>query len=244
MDPQSQNPQNLSWNNQPQNFNQQPSGGMPQMTPEQYMAWYQQQQMMMQQQNPQMQQPMGGMPMNQGMQQPPVNPMQQPMGGMPMNQGFQQPMGGMPQPMNGMPMNQGMPVTPLMPNQPMQAAPNPASSQPMMVDGKLNESLMQRDPNVLNFMMQAVREKFKNQQITEEFVNTEATRLYDAFGENLVSHFEPMLAKEQIEQFDGLLQSGASQDQLLEFLMGCIPDLTSKIEQVLLAYKDKYLLEQ
>lgn len=100
--------------------------------------------------------------------------------------------------------------------------------------------IIPRDPNVLNFMIQAVQEKHK-EGADPKFVQTEAERLYDEFGEKLVDYFEPMLSKEQIEQFDKLMSEGTSQDQLLAFLMSCIPDLTGQIEKVLIEFKEKYI---
>lgn len=236
MDNQNFNNQSTNMNNSIPNMGAMPQGNMPNpamMSPEQYMQWYQQQmqmmqqmqQQMMQQQQQQMVQPEVGQPAQ-------VAPMQQ----FPTQQQFSQP------PVQNFSAQQTYsqpPVNVVNSQMPPQVA---TGSQPMMIDGQLNQSLMQRDPRVLDFMAQAVREKFKDQQLTEEFISTEAARLYDQFGEELVSHFEPMLSKEQVTQFDGMLQAGETQDHLLEFLMGCIPDLTSKIEQVLLSYKDKYLL--
>ncbi len=212
------------------------NGQMPQMPmdPQQYMQWYQQQMNAMQQQMAAMQQQMPQQMMQQQMPQQAAMPQQ------PMPQMQQQ----MPQAYAQQPMPQA--VTPsdayAMPQQMQQPVQSPAASQPMMVNGQLNDSLMVRDPNVLNFMAQAVREKHKDKSVTEEFIKEESERLYDEFGQRLVEHFEPMLSKDQIAQFDGMLQSGSTQEDLLQFLMSSIPDLTQKIEQVLLTFKDKYLM--
>ncbi len=120
------------------------------------------------------------------------------------------------------------------PAMPMDATVTP----PVMEDGMTD--VVPRDPNVLNFMASAVIEKH-GENADPAFLKKESERLYDEFGEKLVDYFEPMLSKEQIDQFDGLMNQGSSQDQLLAFLMSCIPDLTSQIEKVLLEYKEKYI---
>ena len=127
--------------------------------------------------------------------------------------------------------------TPVMtpdPSAPMDSTVAPSVSEDGMTD------VVPRDPNVLNFMASAVIEKH-GENADPAFLKKESERLYDEFGEKLVDYFEPMLSKEQIDQFDGLMNQGSSQDQLLAFLMSCIPDLTSQIEKVLLEYKEKYI---
>lgn len=106
--------------------------------------------------------------------------------------------------------------------------------------GSQDYDLVPRDPNVLNFMVQAVQQKH-GVDADPAFVKKESERLYDEFGEKLVDYFEPMLSKEQIEEFDKMMTQGASQDQLLAFLMSSIPDLTQQIEKVLIEYKEKYI---
>ncbi|MEI6462836.1 MAG: hypothetical protein WCO33_04195 [bacterium] len=118
--------------------------------------------------------------------------------------------------------------------EPMQQATGPQT----LSDGS---EAIPRDPNVLNFMIQTVQEKNKDATPDPVFVQKEAERLYDEFGEKLVDYFEPMLSKEQVEQFDKLMSEGTSQDQLLAFLMSCIPDLTQQIEKVLIEFKEKYI---
>lgn len=202
--------------NTPQPTNMNPGMQVP-MSPEQYAAWYNQQLQMMQQM--------------QSWQQPSqqVGPM---MPQAPMPNYNQMPVGMYPQsPQPGMQQMQ----------QP-QAQMNPVANQPMMVNGQLNPAVLDRDPNVLAFMNQAVKEKYKDQEVTQDFLKTESERLYDDFGSNLVSHFEPMLNEDQLKQFDQMLQDGATQDQLLQYLMSCIPDLMKKMEEVLLGYKENYLM--
>ena len=132
-----------------------------------------------------------------------------------------------------------------MPQQTMpvqQVAPvNPVAAQPMMVNGQMNPAVMQRDPNVMAFMMEAVREKNKDTGVTPEFIQSETERLYDEFGEKLVENFEPMLSDEQIKTFDQVLQNGGTQENLLEFLKGCIPNLEMRIQEFLVTYKTRYL---
>ncbi len=218
MNPQPNTPNNFNYNPNMGNSYSQPQNMQVPMTPEQYATWYNQQLQMMQQMQ-YMQQPM------YGAQAPQMNT------AMPVQPNYQMPQqfGNAPAQVPNMQMQQAQPV-------------NPIANQPMMVNGELNPAMMQRDPNVLAFMAQAVKEKYKDQQVTDEFMQTEANRLYDDFGNNLVSHFEPMLTEEQLKQFDELLQNGSTQDQLLQYLMSCIPDLTKKIEDVLVNYKEKYLM--
>ncbi len=97
-----------------------------------------------------------------------------------------------------------------------------------------------RDPNVLSFMLSLVQMKFGN-EIDPEFLNNEANRLYDLFGDLLVDYFEPMMNEDQKNQFNALIDSGADQARILEFLIASIPQLDMKIQQVLLDFRDKYL---
>lgn len=99
---------------------------------------------------------------------------------------------------------------------------------------------MQKDPNVLAFMMQIVQEKHGD-NIDSNFLEEEANRLYDEFGDNLVNYFEPMLSEEQKQQFDQLVSQGVGQDVLLEFLIGAIENLEQKIIGVLGQFKNKYM---
>lgn len=120
---------------------------------------------------------------------------------------------------------------------------HPLGNEPMMVGNQINPMMMQRDPNILNYMADVVREKNKGTAVTEQFVADEANKLYDQFGESLVDTFEKMLNEEQIKKFDEMLEAGATQNQLLEYMMGCIPDLTAKIEESLLKFREKYMMK-
>lgn len=209
-------------NSNQQNMNNMPMGMQP-MSPEQYQAWYNQ---MMQ--------------MQQNVQRPPMQPvMQNPMMGQqqPMypNNMYQPQMGVQNPSMNNLQMPQASNVT---------ASGNynlPYGNEPMLVNGQINPTMMQRDPAIVAYMSDAVREKNKGKQITEDFVQTEANKLYDDFGENLINTFERMLEKEQIDKFNEMLEGGATQNQLLEYTMGCIPNLEKRIEEVLLTFREKYI---
>ncbi|MBP9758074.1 hypothetical protein KBD45_00120 [Candidatus Dojkabacteria bacterium] len=98
----------------------------------------------------------------------------------------------------------------------------------------------QKDQNVLTFMMDLVQQKHGD-EVEIDFLNQEADKLYNQFGDMLVSYFEPMLTEEQKMQFDHLIETNAGQDQVLEFLMGSISDLDVKIQQVLLNFRNSYL---
>jgi len=97
-----------------------------------------------------------------------------------------------------------------------------------------------KDQNVLTFMMSLVQEKYGD-DIDMSFLNTEANRLYDLFGDQLVTYFEPMLSEDQKKDFDVLVSQQNNQDQLLNFLIQAIPDLENKILQVLVGFKTEYL---
>ena len=97
-----------------------------------------------------------------------------------------------------------------------------------------------KDQNVLTFMMSLVQEKYGD-DIDMTFLNTESGRLYDLFGDQLVTYFEPMLSEDQKKDFDLLVNQQNNQDQLLNFLIQAIPDLENKILQVLVAFKTEYL---
>lgn len=99
--------------------------------------------------------------------------------------------------------------------------------------------LNQKDPNVMTFMMQIVQEKHGG--VDEKFLDDESNKLYDEFGDRLVSYFEPMLSEDQKTQFDGLVQQGVDQDKLLEFLIGAIENLEQRILDVLMQFKNEYL---
>ena len=98
----------------------------------------------------------------------------------------------------------------------------------------------QKDPNVMAFMMQMVQEKHGN-EVDPKFLEQESEKLYEEFGDNLVNYFEPMLTDEQKTQFDQLVQQGAAQDKLLEFLIGAIENLEQKILEVLNQFKTRYM---
>lgn len=97
-----------------------------------------------------------------------------------------------------------------------------------------------KDQNVLSFMMQLVQEKYGD-EIEIDFLNQEADRLYDMFGNNLVDYFEPMLSEEQKREFDNLVATSPEQEKLLEFLISNIPNLEQQILQVLVDFRNQYL---
>ncbi|MEI7578853.1 MAG: hypothetical protein WCJ58_02305 [bacterium] len=97
-----------------------------------------------------------------------------------------------------------------------------------------------KDQNVLSFMMQLVQERYGD-EVELDFLNQEADRLYDIFGNNLVGYFEPMLSEEQKKSFDQLVAMKGSQEQLLQFLIEAIPNLEQQILQVLVDFRADYL---
>lgn len=106
----------------------------------------------------------------------------------------------------------------------------------------VNNINQNKDQNVLSFMVQLVQERYGDD--TEmNFLNQESERLYDLFGNNLVSYFEPMLSDQQKIQFDQMVKQGGNQENLLSFLVQAIPDLENRIMQVLIAFRNAYLTE-
>lgn len=106
----------------------------------------------------------------------------------------------------------------------------------------INQTQPERDQNVFSFMLQLVQEKFGD-DTDLTFQNQEAERLYDLFGNNLVSYFEPMLSEQQKIQFDNLYKQGSDNQALLGFLTQSIPDLEMKIMQILVAFRNAYLAQ-
>ena len=104
----------------------------------------------------------------------------------------------------------------------------------------MNPPQQPRDPNVLSFMVQLVQQKH-GANAQPNFLETESSRLYELFGDKLVGYFEPLLSQEQKVQFDQMVQSGQQQDQLLNFLIGAIPNLEQQILGILMKFKDDYL---
>ncbi|MBU0975923.1 MAG: hypothetical protein ABIE03_03400 [Patescibacteria group bacterium] len=100
--------------------------------------------------------------------------------------------------------------------------------------------LNQKDPNVMTFMMQMIQEKHGD-SVDSKFLEEEATKLYDEFGDRLVGYFEPMLTDEQKGQFDELVTQGSDQDKLLEFLVGSIDNLEQRILDTLNQFKSEYM---
>jgi hypothetical protein len=98
----------------------------------------------------------------------------------------------------------------------------------------------QKDPNVMTFMMQMVQEKHGD-NVESDFLQKEADRLYEDFGDRLVNYFEPMLTEEQKTQFDQLVAQGADQEKLLEFLISAIDNLEQRILDILTQFKNEYI---
>lgn len=108
------------------------------------------------------------------------------------------------------------------------------------MDDISQQSTEDRDPNVYSFMMQLVQEKH-GEDVEFSFLEQEAGRLYDIFGEVLLNYFEPQLTPDQKVQFDQLVEAEAEQDQLLNFLIENIGNLEQQIVQILANYRSDYL---
>lgn len=98
----------------------------------------------------------------------------------------------------------------------------------------------EKDPNVYSFMMQLVQEKHGDDS-EYDFLQSEASRLYDMFGDVLLSYFEPQLNEEQKVQFDQLIEANEGQDALMNYLVENIGDLEQQIIQVLVSFRTDYL---
>jgi len=97
-----------------------------------------------------------------------------------------------------------------------------------------------KDQNVYSFMMQVIQEKYGD-EVEIDVLNSEADRLYELFGDILLSYFEPQLSPEQKEQFDQLISTNANQDQLLNFLIENIGNLEEQIVQALVNFRIDYI---
>lgn len=97
-----------------------------------------------------------------------------------------------------------------------------------------------KDQNVYSFMMQLVQEKHGD-DVEIDFLNSEADRLYELFGDVLLTYFEPQLNEDQKVQFDQLIENNEDQEALLGFLMENIGDLEEQIIQVLIKFRGDYV---
>lgn len=97
-----------------------------------------------------------------------------------------------------------------------------------------------KDQNVLSFMMQLVQEKYGD-DVDISFLNQESDKLYNQFGDNLVSYFEPQLSDDRKKQFDELISAGSDQSNMLNFLIESIPNLEEQIMNVLVKFREDYL---
>ena len=97
-----------------------------------------------------------------------------------------------------------------------------------------------KDQNVYSFMLQLVQEKFGD-EAEVDFLNNEADRIYDLFGEVLLQYFGPLLPKDKTEEFDQLIESGAGDDDLMGFLMEHIDNLEMQIMEILLKFREDYM---
>lgn len=99
----------------------------------------------------------------------------------------------------------------------------------------------EKDQNVYSFMMQLVQEKHGD-EVEISFLNSESDRLYDLFGDVLLTYFEPQLAPEQKQQFDQLIENNENQDTLMQFLIENIGNLEQQIMQILINFRTDYIL--
>jgi hypothetical protein len=101
-------------------------------------------------------------------------------------------------------------------------------------------SAADKDPNVYSFLMQLVQEKHGD-EIDAQFLQEEADRLYDIFGDLLLTYFEPQLDDQQRAQFDEMVNMNSDQDDLLGFLTENINDLEEQIVALLVKFRQDYI---
>jgi len=89
-------------------------------------------------------------------------------------------------------------------------------------------------------MMQLVQEKH-GAEVKEKFLNGEATRLYNLYGDTLLDYFEPLLTGDQAKEFDQLVKNEEGQDLLISYLSNNIPNLEDQILKTLAAFRGSYL---
>lgn len=94
------------------------------------------------------------------------------------------------------------------------------------------------DP-VVNFMKQTVIEKY-GEEVDKNFLNEETNRIYEDFGDNLFTHFKPMISAEQKVKLDKLLTKTQNQEEVLGFLMESIDNFEQKIIEYLIEYRKAY----
>lgn len=97
-----------------------------------------------------------------------------------------------------------------------------------------------RDQNVYSFMMQLVQEKHGD-DTDYDYLEAEAGRLYDLFGDVLLNYFEPQLSEDQKVQFDQLIEAGGEGDTLMNFLTEGISNLEEQIVDVLIKFREDYV---
>jgi hypothetical protein len=101
----------------------------------------------------------------------------------------------------------------------------------------------EEDEHVYSFMRSMVQEKHGD-DVDYDFLEDEAKRLYELFGDVLLKYFEPQLNEEQKVQFDQLIDGGESQDALMSFLMENIGNLEQQIIDVLVKFRTDYITDQ
>lgn len=99
---------------------------------------------------------------------------------------------------------------------------------------------MDKDQNVFSFMMQLVQEKMGD-EVDMVILESESDRLYNMFGDYLVSYFEPQLSDEQKKQFDQLVEGNEDQELVINFLQENIQDLEQQIIQLLVKFRSDYI---
>ncbi|MFW5702635.1 MAG: hypothetical protein ACOCXP_01570 [Candidatus Dojkabacteria bacterium] len=98
----------------------------------------------------------------------------------------------------------------------------------------------QKDQNVYSFMLQLVQEK-RGDDLPLQQLNTEADTLYEIFGDNLVTYFEPQLNEQQQEQFSQMVDGGAEDNDLMDYLLENISNLEEQIVAILVQFRQDYL---
>lgn len=109
----------------------------------------------------------------------------------------------------------------------------------MTAQDQSNASIPQNE-KVMYFIKQMVQKKYGS-DISQDFLNTEAEKLYNKFSEDIVSYFKPFISGEHKEDLDNLINKSGNEESVLAFLMDSIDNFEQKIVQVLLNFRNSYL---
>lgn len=103
----------------------------------------------------------------------------------------------------------------------------------------IQDDTLKIDP-VVDFMRQTVLSKY-GEKVDQNFLEQETNRIYSDFGNNLFSHFKPMIPPEKKIELDKIIDESKDQDVVMAFLMESIENFEQKIIQYLVEYRNTYI---